>query len=69
MDFVVIAGVKNNCIKLPVSTNKNINEEDKIPKWLYVLILVAGVLYLLWLLFIKEPGPQRKDFPFFRSTS
>lgn len=40
--------------------------DDDIPEWIRYLGIIVAIAYLLWLLFIKR-GPQREDFPFFRS--
>ncbi len=62
------AGVSISQYSKKMNAKNSINDENKIPRWLYALILVVGFLYLIWLLFIKKPGPQRNDFPFFKRT-
>ncbi len=49
------------------NSNSNNIEDWKIPRWLYAILVIVGLLYLIWLLFIKKAGPQREDFPFFKS--
>ncbi len=44
--------------------NSNDNNED-MPKWVRLIFILAVILYLLWILFIKS-GIPRDDFPFFR---
>lgn len=39
-------------------------DKNEMPRWIRYLLIVAVVLYLLWILFIKS-GVQREDFPFF----
>jgi len=51
--------------QLNKNSNSNNFEDWKIPRWLYAILVIAGVLYLIWLLFIKKSGSQRGDFPFF----
>ena len=41
------------------------NKSDDLPKWLKYVAICIALLYLIWVLFIKKAGPQRKDFPFF----